>query len=68
MHSQSGTYTYFKPTSHGYNLPIAVPREENLTEITNKSLPPPVAVVTEEEEQISAENTQEELIQWDYHL
>ena len=39
----------FKPTSIDYNLPIDVPKEENMTGITTKKLPAPSAVVTKEE-------------------
>ena len=53
-----------KPTSRDDKLPIDIPSEDNLTNVTTKKVLPPLEVVTEEEKQISSDNPQEDLILW----
>ena len=51
-----------KPTSNDENLPIAILRYESLSDITTKNLHPHSAVVKDEQEKISADNPQADLI------
>ena len=48
----------YEPTSCYSNLPIAIPRKENLNNITPEHLPLPADVAKKEEDQLYVENPQ----------
>ena len=66
--TKHGLIPIFKQTSHDGNLTISNPREENLIGVTPETLLTSETMVTEEEDQIFTENTQAELLRWNYHL